>query len=267
MPNSFFTNETDSGAGNPDCQICKGGGYIITGIGNVIPCECVLKSMAAKREKALLARCKLPPKAVNCTLKNFNTTNVKGLNQAYKAACSMAEEKGNLLWLSLVAAEREGKNVLNNDTGKSHLAMAVCNRWLERGRPARYAAVPTLADELKRGFGDGSYNRIKQDVLTVSLLAIDDLGAGRNTPDGRTQYTPWLLDELESIFQYREDNLLHTIVTSNLTLNQIGEDISYRIKSRIERASPGVVIVIDAIPYTQIRKNAIKTTETGIKAH
>ena len=93
---------------------------------------------------------------------------VLGLKGVYEAALAMAA--GELKWLTLVGPV---------DTGKTHLAIAICRRWLSDGKVARYVYVPLLLDELRGGYEDKerSYDERLRHFMDVPLLVMDDLGA------------------------------------------------------------------------------------------
>ena len=64
-------------------------------------------------------------------------------------------------------------------SGKTHLAAAIGNRWLERGGQALFLTSPDLLDHLRSTFGPSSeigYDQLFQRVRNVSLLVLDDFG-------------------------------------------------------------------------------------------
>ncbi len=76
-----------------------------------------------------MALCQLPINTVGMTFETFEQR--PGTEQAYNAALAIANEE--IEWLTLAGP---------CDQGKTHLAVAAVRRWLDRGRPARYAYVP-----------------------------------------------------------------------------------------------------------------------------
>ncbi len=108
-----------------------------------------------------------------------------------------------------------------------------------RGIPARYAYVPLLLDELRRGFradGDQSYERRFDFYLNVPLLMLDDLGVENSTR--------WVQEKLDTIVDHRLMNGLSLLVTTNLTM----DELNFRISSRLQRRN-GRVVVIDAAEF------------------
>ena len=192
-----------------------------------IRCTCMKESDEKQRMEQLLIYCQLPASASRKTFKTFIKR--KGTEEAYDASVEMAEGSG-IKWLTLVSKA---------DMGKSHLALAICQRWVERGIAARYIKVPILLDELRRGIArenntPESYESKFKFFMTVPLLALDDLGTERPTP--------WVTEQLIMIIDYRYDQELPLLVTSNKPLTELPGDDEHRIASRLQRFIPGKVV-------------------------
>ena len=214
-----------------NCKICNDFHFVnplkngVVNYSRVIPCSCVKEKAQRDKVKRLLDWCELPPASEEMTFDLFILTN--GLRKAYEASVLVA--KGNLKWLTLMSSVNRGK---------THLAVAICRKWLERGIPARYAYVPLLMDELRRGYnqgGDGSYDVRFEMFLNTPLLVLDDLGTENSTP--------WVQEKLDTIIDYRLMHDLSLVVTTNLSPDQL----SPRIASRLKRA--GEIVAIDALEY------------------
>jgi DNA replication protein DnaC len=174
-----------------------------------------------KKTQYLLSWCELPPDADHMTFDNFRQSG--NSNEAYNAAKRIVD--GSLNWLTLISKV---------DHGKTHLAVAACHEWLKQGKPARYAYVPLLLDELRRGFGvdgKGDYEMRFNDFLNVPLLVLDDLGTENSTP--------WVQEKLDTIVDYRLMHQLSLIVTTNFSLKRLSE----RIASRLLRNGEVVTIL------------------------
>lgn len=65
----------------------------------------------------------------------------------------------------------------------------------------------------------------------VSFLVLDDIGANRSTPH--------VVEQLLFLIQYRYDNLLKTVITSNANLNEFAEIVDKRAASRMQE---GVIL-------------------------
>jgi len=212
------------------CPLCRDGHFVHPlredgrpDNSRVVPCQCESERLESERVKTLLRYCELPPGTAAMTFENFQVN--PGLEEAYKLALELAEE-GEISWLTLNSG---------TDRGKTHLAIAICRRWLERGKPARYAYVPLLLEELRRGFregGDRSYDVRFDRFLNVPLLVLDDLGTENRTP--------WVQEKLDTIIDYRLMHALRLVVTTNTPM----DELHFRIESRLKRSSR--VVVIDA---------------------
>lgn len=115
-------------------------------------------------------------------------------------------------------------------TGKTMLACAIGN---EIARTARrdvlFVRWPLALRRLQPGPSDEeTRNQLEDDLCSVPLLILDDLGAERNEATDFTRRTALL------VYESRGDAGLRTIVTSNLSLDELaqhqGDD---RLASRI----------------------------------
>lgn len=231
-----MTNQNS--APTSECRICQGHQVVHplkTGgkpdYAQVVPCQCVREAWEREKQQRLLAACELPAGTEHMTFEKFRLS--PGLKEAYEAALALAEET-NTLWLTLMS---------ETDRGKTHLAVAICRRWLARGKIARYAYVPLLLEELKRGFRreeDYSYESRFDYFLNVPLLVLDDLGVENKTT--------WVQEKIDTLVDYRLMNGLGLVVTTNCSM----EELPFRIASRLQRR--GKVVVIDAPEFSEIRK-------------
>lgn len=228
------------------CRICNDAGWVhpVDGAGKpiwseTVPCICGKEEAEALRDASMLKYCELPFATEHMTFEGFKKR--PGTDAAYNAALQFAEEKSDVKWLTLMSGV---------DRGKTHLAIAICRRWLARGKVARYIYVPLLLDELRRGYGprndDDSYDRKLELLLNVSLLVLDDLGAEYNTP--------WAQEKLEIIVDHRCVNGLALVVTTNKKLSAAKreEALPPRIASRLQRF--GEVVVLTAGEYRLFNK-------------
>ena len=192
----------------------------------VVVCMCRKEQVELDRMAAMVKLCNLPEATAGWTFDSFEVNDQ--LREVYDAALQLAEEQG-IKWLTLMG---------DWDRGKSHLLVAVCRRWLARGKAARYAYVPLLLKELQAGFGkEGEYERLFGFFCNVPLLALDDLGVEKRSD--------WAMQELDTIVDYRYVHALPLMVTTNLALDELPP----RIASRLQRFQPGKVLSINAPEY------------------
>jgi DNA replication protein DnaC len=224
-----------------ECPICQGGEWVIPRLpdgkldySHPRRCDCVKQKDYIHQQEKYLKLCELPVETENLTFENFQVYG--GVKEAYDKALLVAD--GKLKWLTLSSEV---------DHGKTHLAIAICRRWLAQGRTAKYAFVPLLLDELKAGFqsgGENSYQNRFDFFCKVNLLVLDDLGVEKKTD--------WSLEKLETLVDYRYINKLPLVVTTNKNL----DDYSPRIGSRLKRFEDGKIVVIKSPQYRLVKKGS-----------
>ncbi|MFA5378197.1 MAG: ATP-binding protein, partial [Dehalococcoidia bacterium] len=199
-----------------------------TDYGRLVSCECQRVVLEEQRRKDLMNWCRLPVGTEHMTLEK--TEKKPWIKTALAAASQIADEIGDIKWLTLIAPK---------DRGKTHLAIAICRRWLERGRPARYAFVPLMLKELRDGFereGEESYRNAFDRLCNFPLLVLDDMGVEKESE--------WSQEQLQTIIHYRGINGLPLVVTTNHPLNELKNDPEGRIASRLQRETWCKVIVL-----------------------
>ncbi|MCX7616676.1 ATP-binding protein [Tepidiforma sp.] len=154
------------------------------------------------------------------------------LEAALEAARRYADDPQG--WLVLVGP---------NGCGKTHLAGAIANRALERGRSVFFAVVPDLLDHLRASYMPGRelpYDELFDRVRTADLLILDDFGA--------QAATPWAQEKLYQVVNYRHVSGLPTVVTSDRSLEEL-QAANPRIVARIADPRAGAVLAIIAPHY------------------
>ena len=149
----------------------------------------------------------------------------------------------------LEAAPRESWYFWSPTTGTGKTGTAAAYLWQmvhhsnnEHGRPpsALFVKTPDLLSMLR-----GTYNRAdgprETDVIdryaSVDVLVLDELGAER------AKDQEWLEDRLYQIIGRRHDDLRQTVITSNLSIDQVSKRIGERLAWRIvEMAGPGNIV-------------------------
>ncbi|HMU94382.1 MAG TPA: ATP-binding protein [Anaerolineales bacterium] len=108
-------------------------------------------------------------------------------------------------------------------SGKTHLAAAVANFVVGMGVPTLFLTVPDLLDALRFAYGseDTTFEERFEQIRSAKLLVLDDFGT--------QNATGWAQEKLFQIINYRYINKLATVVTTNLSL----DEIEPRIRSRL----------------------------------
>lgn len=167
----------------------------------------------------------IPERYRDKSLENFDD---KSVSLSFKQQASKVFSSGKSLAL-----------LGNCGVGKTHLAVAMLNIWCEQNKhlkqdfdsASRYFAYFLPSNEffmeLKSTFDlkDKSELDIIADYGNRPLLIFDDLGSEK--------VTDWSRQVFYTLIDYRYREMKQTIITSNLTLNEIAEKFDDRIPSRL----------------------------------
>lgn len=111
--------------------------------------------------------------------------------------------------------------------GKTHLSLAIAGEVIEKGYSVIYDSAQNLLNKLEREhfsrFDSSTY--IEDSVFECDLLIIDDLGA-----EFETRFT---ISEIYNIINTRLSAGMPTIISSNISLEELTNRYSARITSRI----------------------------------
>ena len=213
------------------CPICDGLGWVERRVplghpdfGELFPCRCRLQATEAERAQRLQQFSGLSKKMLTrMTFDSFDTmrfdTDRTGrgyLENAYNAATNFARQPDG--WLLITGA---------HGSGKTHLAVAVVERCISRGVRSHFAFVPDLLDHLRGAFSPNSpiqYDQLFEQVKSVPLLILDDLGAESSTP--------WAREKLYQIVVHRHNTRLPTVITTYITMDEM-EEAHPRLYSRL----------------------------------
>ncbi len=198
---------------------CPFGGYQTTiradGSNALVPCSRYKKYMAINGEMLLKAGSKIPPMYESMTFETLDTKGNEGTISYGKDIAHGASHRGLYLFGS-------------PGCGKTHLAIATLQAWLGRGN-GLFVTVPSLLESLKGTFGKGSKTEeLKEKVMSVDLLVLDDIGT--------EAWTEWASTVMFELINDRYINKRKTIFTSNLDPNELAARIGpngEKIVSRI----------------------------------
>jgi DNA replication protein DnaC len=152
---------------------------------------------------------------------------VPGARPAYDAAQALADGKATFIWLLLY-----GKP----GNGKSHLCNAVARRLQERVVSFKCVKAADIHAEIRRAVQSSQGKDVVLDEYkSVPVLIVDDYGveAGTDAQDAN----------MEDILVTRYENLMMTMMATNLTWSELPPRIASRfddreLARRVENAAP-----------------------------
>lgn len=144
-------------------------------------------------------------------LENFHPTS--GTMTAYEAAKCYTFDEGSLLFFG------------PNGVGKTHLAEAVANRFLGKDT-VLFIVSPEFFLELRKALNQSKDKyKILDFAKKSKLLVLDDVGAERSSE--------WVQETMFILINHRYLNKLPTIITTNLTLDELNRHLGRRVVSRL----------------------------------
>ncbi len=109
--------------------------------------------------------------------------------------------------------------------GKTYAVYAIKKKLIEMGLTVRFHSAPEMLDLIRDDFDHKDTFNLDRILANRGVLIIDDLGAEKPSE--------WVSETLFKIINKRYEEVLPTIITSNLELGEISERLGDRIPSRI----------------------------------
>lgn len=209
------------------CPLCEDRGIIFDGE-FAHPCSC----MQQKRMENLFRHARMARGLLTCCFDTFkqeyyqsqsNPQNHEYIEGALKALNASKEFVDRCLkdyhGLGLILTGPVG-------AGKTFLAASIANALMEQERQVLFLVVPDLLDQLRATYKTEENELDLLDTAReIPILILDDLGAHN--------YTDWTRNRLYSIINYRLNEQLPTVITSNLSLAEMEEYLGARTTSRL----------------------------------
>lgn len=199
------------------CKKCEDKGFV-----NGIMCDCFKELLKSLEYEKLCSN--LPVN--NCRFDNFKLDYYpEGVGTSPRRRMESV-----LDFCKTYAAEFSQKSsslLLYGHTGlgKTHLSLAIAGKVVEAGHGVIYSSAQNLFNKLEKEKFGRSDGNTEENILGCNLLIIDDLGA-----EFTTQFT---VSALYNIVNSRELEGKPTIISTNLTPEQLLSTYSERIASRI----------------------------------
>jgi DNA replication protein DnaC len=212
--------------GDPNCPYCHGLGYLRRDLplghpdfGRLELCSCRQADVRARARERLFSLSHLDDLR-QMTFETFNPRGRLGLGEEQEASLERAYNQARTFshslggWLLILGGY---------GCGKTHLAAAIANECVSLGVPTLFITVPDLLDSLRFTYNseDVTFEDRFDQIRQAPLLVLDDFGT-QNATD-------WAREKLFQILNHRYISRLPTVVTTNLSL----EEIDGRIRSRL----------------------------------
>jgi DNA replication protein DnaC len=201
--------------------VCDGSGFVVDEDARMaVPCSCRPQQVERRRARSLSAV--IPRKYRGVSFDRPPVTQISPpIVAAVRRYVDQIDERldtGDGLWL-------QG----DVGTGKTTLAMLASRSALDAGRSVAIYSVPRLLSEIRATYdadSEGSYVDFLDRLARVDLLHLDDLGAERSSP--------WVLEQLYAIVNARYEDERAVLITTNLSLEHLTEQITDRTVSRLK---------------------------------
>jgi len=205
--------------------VCDGSGWVFHEDDSATPCDC--REVRMRQARMSGVRSVLPDKYRGVGFDRPPIADMarhpqtRGTIDAVRAYIETIDDNitaGRGLWI-------EG----SVGTGKTTLAMLVSKSAIEAGRSVAIYSLPRLLARIRRTYdaaaGELSYLSFFERLTSVDLLQLDDLGAEKRSD--------WVLEQLYSIVDERYATGHSMLVTTNLKLDELEQQIGERTVSRL----------------------------------
>lgn len=200
--------------------VCDGSGWVLTDGGEARPCGC--REARLGRLKTRLMGSGVPKRFLREA--SFDRNPVREIDPLV-----LDDIRGFTRGIARNVRAGSGRWFYGDvGTGKTLLAMLISKAALEAGLSVAIYSVPRLLAEIKETYEEnsrGSYMDLFRRLCAVDLLHLDDLGAERRTE--------WVLEQLYSIVNERWQDERSVVVTTNLALDELREQVGWRTVSRL----------------------------------
>ena len=216
------------------CPQCNGSGWVTRRVhvghpdfGQAVPCTCQetqddnARAAALRRYSNLGALARVSFASTDLEGPLPDITSQQMFAEGMTAAAKFAEEPEG--WLVLTGPSA---------SGKTHLAVAIANRCIERNQTVFFIVAADLLDHLRAAYSPDSivsYDELFEQVRNVPVLILDDLSL--------TNATAWAQEKLFQVINHRYNNALPTVITVRGPLQRLDDGLRTRLEGSNGTAS------------------------------
>ena len=200
--------------------VCDGSGWILGPEDVARPCDCRADRLRRARTRGIASV--IPAKYRGVSFDRPPVTEIEPMVvrvvRSYTEDIDANLDAGRGLWL-----------MCDTGTGKTTLAMLISKQVLAGGRAVAIYSLPKLLARIRRTYdaepGGESYLALFEQLTSVDLLHIDDLGAEKRSD--------WVLEQLYALINERYEAQRSILVTTNLDQAALEDQIGPRTVSRL----------------------------------
>src|ERR1700744_2693448 len=209
--------------------ICDGSGWILGPEDVARPCDCRERRLNRGHNRGISSVIPARYRGVS-----FDRPPVSDMARDLQTKAAVNEVRAYVEDLDRRLAEGRGLWLFGDTgTGKTTLEMLISKAALEAGKRFAISSRPKLLARTRRTYdsepGGDSYLSLFDKLTSVDLLHIDDLGAEKRTD--------WVLEQLYSLINERYETERAVLVTTNLDVEKLEEQIGSRTVSRLSQMS------------------------------
>lgn len=227
--------------GNPWCDRCHGARSLAVRHDRApttyVPCpECRMAPWRIEKQHARL-KLTIPARFASCRLETFPIRHPAQREAVEKLRAWLADPEPSWLFLSGPTGR-----------GKTGLAVALLYALADLGHSPAFAIVTDLLTTLKSTFGsaDGESESSILDVLYgADVFVLDDLGS-----EYHRSGEDWAAEKIFQLIAGRHAALKRTIITSNLSLDQLETKLGHprTVRRIVEAATPRWIVDVRRMP-------------------
>ncbi|HET7418640.1 MAG TPA: ATP-binding protein [Solirubrobacterales bacterium] len=207
--------------------VCDGSGWILGPEDVARPCECRAERLNRGRSRGISSV--IPPRYRGVSL---DRPPISDMARDLEKKMAVTHVQEFLEGLDENLAQGRGLWLFGGTgTGKTTLGMLISKTALEAGRTVAIYSLPKLLARIRRTYdsepGGDSYLSLFEQLTSVDLLHIDDLGAEKRSD--------WVLEQLYALVNERYEEQRSVLVTTNLELEELENQIGARTVSRLSQ--------------------------------